>query len=133
VPTKRRERSTTVYRAEFLVCKCNIGILHKSGPLFRLNFLKGFGAAAKKKGDTGRASKLNGMIHKEDIQKWWRNINKSTCKARGSLRVALKVPSMGGGYNKFTTEQGVFNAVRPIILERFQSTLVAQCHQGFIF
>ncbi len=88
--------------------------------------MKGLVMAAKRKGDTVCASKITGIIQKEATQKRWRHINKSTGKARGSLTVAVKVPSVEGGYDKFTTKQGVFNAVSPIILERFQSALVAQ-------
>jgi hypothetical protein len=40
---------------------------------------------------------------------------------------------VGGGYKKITMKQGVFNAVSPIILVRFQSALVAQCHLGTFF
>jgi hypothetical protein len=49
------------------------------------------------------------------------------------LAVAVKVPTAEGGHIKYKTKDGVFEAVSPITQERFQSALVAQCHQGTFF
>ncbi len=73
------------------------------------------------------------MIQKEASRKWWRVINASTRRARGGLTVSMKIPMADGGHNKFRTRDGVFNAVSPIILERFQSALVVPCHRGIFF
>jgi hypothetical protein len=47
--------------------------------------------------------------------------------------VVVKVPTADGSYNEYNTKEGVYNAVSPIILEWFQSILVASCHQGKFF
>ncbi len=47
--------------------------------------------------------------------------------------VAVKVPTADGRPIKYKTKDGVLKAVSPIIQERFQSALVAQCHQGTFF
>ncbi len=47
--------------------------------------------------------------------------------------MAVKVPTTDGGHKEYKSKEGVFEAVSPIILERFQSTLVAQCHRGKFF
>jgi hypothetical protein len=119
--------------AEFLVCKHNIDILQKHSPHFRLKFLKGLVTKAKRRGDRLCASKVTGIIHKEATKKKWRRINWSTRKARGGLTLAVKVPTQDGRHNKYNTKDSVFGAVSPIILERFQSALVAQCHRGTLF
>ncbi len=85
------------------------------------------------KGDVVHASKVTGIIQKEVSRKLWRQINKSTCKFCGRLTVAVKVPTADGGHIKYKTKDGVFEAVSPIIQERFQLALVAQCHQGTFF
>jgi hypothetical protein len=120
-------------RTESLVCKLNIANLEKNGPLFRLNFLKGLVRSAKEMGDTVKASKISGIIQKEKMCKQWRRINRSTRKARGSLTIAVKVPTADGGVIEHKTKEGVKNALSPIILERFQSAMTAPCHQGTFF
>jgi hypothetical protein len=47
--------------------------------------------------------------------------------------VAVKVPTADGGHKEYKSMEGVFKAVSPIILEQFQSALVAQCHRGKFF
>ncbi len=116
--------TTDELRTEFFVCKQNIVILEKNGPLVVLE---------REGGDTDRALKISGIIQKENMQKMWRRINRSTRKAHGSLTVAVKFPTVDGGFNEFKTKEGVEGAVSPIILERFQLALVAPCHQGFFF
>ncbi len=66
------------------------------------------------------------------MKKQWRWINRSTCKARGSLTVRVKVPTFDGSHDKFKTKDS-FYAVSPILLERFQSALIAPCHREMIF
>ncbi len=78
-------------------------------------------------------SKITGIIEKEASRKLWRRINKSTPKACGGLTVAVKVPTPDGGYMEYKSKEEVFKAVSPIILEWFQSALVAQCHRGEFF
>jgi hypothetical protein len=75
--------------------------------------------------DVFRSSKITGIIEKEASRKLWRRINKSTRKARGGLTVAIKVPTADGGHMEYKSKEGVFEAVSPIILEWFQSALVA--------
>jgi hypothetical protein len=120
-------------KAEFLVCKYNIELLKKHSPYFRLKFLTSLVANATLKGNTTRTSKLTGVIQKERSRKRWGNINKTTRNACGSLTVVVRVPTADGGYNEYNTKEGVYGAVSPIILERFQSVLVAPCHQGNFF
>ncbi len=88
---------------------------------------------AKRHGDVFCISKISGIIEKEASRKLWRRINKSTRKAQGGLIVAVKVPTANGGHIEYKSKEGVFEAVSPIILERFQSALVAQCHRGKFF
>ncbi len=45
----------------------------------------------------------------------------------------MKVPTSDGGFDEFKTKEGVEGAVTPKIMERFQSALVAPCHQGSFF
>jgi hypothetical protein len=47
--------------------------------------------------------------------------------------VAVKVPTADGGLIEYKTRDGIFEAVSPIIHERFQLALVAQCHQETFF
>jgi hypothetical protein len=54
-------------------------------------------------------------------------------KPHGSLTIRVKVPTADGGHTKYKTKGGLFEAVSPIFLERFQSVLVAPCHQGTFF
>jgi hypothetical protein len=104
---------------EFYVCKQNIELLKKHSSYFWLEFLKSLVSTAKKQGETVRASKLMGMIQKEDSRKQWGNINQSTRKARGSLTVRVKVPTANGDHTEYKMKEGLFEAVSPIHLERF--------------
>jgi hypothetical protein len=88
---------------------------------------------AKHRGDVFCISKITGIIEKETSRKQWRRINKSTRKAQGGLTVAVKVPTADGGHMEYKSKEGVFEAVSPIILEQFQSALIAQCHRGKFF
>ncbi len=45
----------------------------------------------------------------------------------------MKVPIADGGFSEFTTKEGAFQAVSETLMERFQSALIAQCHQGTFF
>ncbi len=45
----------------------------------------------------------------------------------------MKVPISDRGFDEFRTKEGIEGAVTPIILERFQSALVALCHWGSFF
>jgi hypothetical protein len=117
-------------KTDFFVCKHNIKILKKNSPFFRLKFLKGLVKTAKHRGDVFCISKITGIIEKEASRNLWRRINKSTRKARGGLTVTVKVPTADGGHKEYKSKEGVFKAVSPIILERYQSALVAQCHRG---
>ncbi len=45
----------------------------------------------------------------------------------------VKVPTTNGGFEEFKTQDRVFRAVSATLEERFQSTLVAHCHQGTFF
>jgi hypothetical protein len=47
--------------------------------------------------------------------------------------VAVKVPIVDEGYNKFKMHERVFQAVSKTLVERFQSALVADCHRGTFF
>jgi hypothetical protein len=38
-----------------------------------------------------------------------------------------------GGHTKYKTKGGLFEAVSPILLKRFQSALVTPCHHGTFF
>ncbi len=55
------------------------------------------------------------------------------CKPWGNLINRVKVPTADGGHTKYKTKDGLFEAVSPILLERFQSALVAPCHWGTFF
>jgi hypothetical protein len=120
-------------RMEIFVCKQNIAILEKNCQYFHLQFLKSLVVLVREGGDTDRALKISGIIQKENMQKRWRRINRSTRKARRSLTVAVKVPTVDGGFDEFKTKEGIEGAVSPIILERFQPALVAPCHWGTFF
>jgi hypothetical protein len=67
------------------------------------------------------------------MKKRWNRINRSTSKAWGSLTLRVKVPTADGGHNEFKTKEGLFSAVSPILVERFQSALSAPCHRGTFF
>jgi hypothetical protein len=67
------------------------------------------------------------------MRKRWNRINKSTRKARGSLTLRVKVPTADGGHNEFKTKESLFSAVSPILVDRFQSALIAPCHRGTFF
>jgi hypothetical protein len=54
-------------------------------------------------------------------------------KRGGGLTVAVKVPTLDGGYEEFKTHDGVFQGVSCTLVERFQSALVANCHRGTFF
>ncbi len=47
--------------------------------------------------------------------------------------MAVKVPTLDGGSEEFKTKEGVFQAVSPILQERFQAALVAKCHCNTFF
>jgi hypothetical protein len=55
--------------AEFYVCKHNLALLEKHGPLLRFRFLKQLVTTAKKHGDTPWASNVTRIIQKEAIRK----------------------------------------------------------------
>jgi hypothetical protein len=67
------------------------------------------------------------------MKKQLNRINRSTCKARGSLTVRVKDPTLDGGYYEFKTQESSFTAVSLILLERFQLALIAPCHRGTFF
>ena len=67
------------------------------------------------------------------MRKRWNCINKSTCKAWGSLTLQVKFPTADGRHNEFKTKESLFSAVSPILVERFQLALIAPCHQGTFF
>ena len=60
-------------------------------------------------------------------------MNNSTGWKRGSLTIAVKVPTADGGVGEFKTKDGVFLAVSKTLTKRFQSSLVAQCHRGAFY
>jgi hypothetical protein len=120
-------------KTDFFVCKHNIKILEKNSPFFWLKFLKDLVKKAKHRWDVFCILKITGIIEKEASRKLWRRINKSTCKAQIRLTVAVKVPTVDGGHMEYKSKEGAFEAVSPIILEWFQSSLVAQCHRGKLF
>jgi hypothetical protein len=43
------------------------------------------------------------------------------------------VPTANSGHTEYKMKEGLFEAVSPILLERFQSALVAPCHKGTFF
>jgi hypothetical protein len=98
-----------------------------------LKFLKTVVKFAKAKGDTLQAVKVTGIIQKEAMRKQWRRINRSTRKVCGNLTIRVKVPTSNGGYTEYKTKGSLFKAISPILVERFQSALVAPCHQGTFF
>jgi hypothetical protein len=105
----------------------------KNSPFFRLKFLKDLVKSAKERGDKLRELKVTGIIQKEAMRKQWRWINRSTHKAQGSLTVWVKVQKLDGSHDKFKTKDSLFYSVSPILLERFQSALIAPCHRGTFF
>ncbi len=54
-------------------------------------------------------------------------------KKRGSLTIAVKVPTANGGVSEFKTKDGVFLAISKTLTKRFQSALVTQCHRGTFY
>jgi hypothetical protein len=120
-------------RTKFFVCQKNIELLTKNGPLFRLKHLQDLLKQLVQSGDSQRVSKITGIIQKEAMRKRWNCINRSTCKARGSLTLRVKVPAAYGGYDEFKTKESLFSAVSPILIERFQTALIAPCHRGTFF
>jgi hypothetical protein len=60
-------------------------------------------------------------------------VNRATRTARGGLTIAIKVPTFNGGADKFKTKDGIFRAVSPILVERFQMALTAKYHRGLFF
>ena len=107
-------------RTEFFVCQKNIELLTKNGPLFWLKHLQDLLKQLLQSGDAHRVSKIMGIIQKETMRKRWNCINKSTCKAWGSLTLQVKFPTADGGHNEFKTKESLFSAVSPILAERFQ-------------
>ena len=99
----------------------------------RRKFLKNLVAAAKRNGDAKRAIKLSGIIQKEASRKRWRQINRSTRSARGTLIMSVKVPTVDGGYQEFKSKDGVYKAVSATLVDRFQLALEAKCHHGTFF
>jgi hypothetical protein len=122
-----RQITSDEFKTEFFVCKHNIKLLQANSPYLQLKFLKSLDAKAKTS-DKTCASKVTGITQKDASRKQWRQINRSTHKACGSLTVAVKVPTADGGQNENKTKEGMFKAVTPILLEWIQSALVAQCH-----
>ena len=120
-------------RTKFFVCQKNIELLTKNGPLFQLKHLQDLLKQLLQSGDAHRVSKIMGIIQKEAMRKRWICINKSTCKAWGSLTLQVKFPTADGGHNEFKTKESLFSAVSPILVERFQLALIAPCHQGTFF
>jgi hypothetical protein len=108
-------------------------LLMKNGPFFWLKFLKTVIKSTKAKGDTLQAAKVTGIIQKEATQKQSRRVNRSIRKVHGNLTIRVKVPTSNGGYTEYKTKGSLFKAVSPILVERFQSALVAPCHQGTFF
>jgi hypothetical protein len=45
----------------------------------------------------------------------------------------VKVPIADRSFNKYKTQDGVFQAVSATLVERFQSALVVPCHCGKFF
>ncbi len=117
-------------RTEFFVCQKNIELLTKNEPLF---WLKHLFKQSLQSGNAHRVSKITGIIQKEAMRKRWNRINKSTRKAQGSLTLQDKVPTADGGHNEFKTKDSLFSAVSPILVDRFQSALIAPCHRGTFF
>ncbi len=120
-------------RMECFVCKQNLDHLAKHAPHYRHQFLKQLVTLAKLSGDHTRATKTTGLLQKEASRKRWQQVDNSTGKKRGSLTIAVKVPTADGGVDKFKTKDGMFLVVCKTLTKRFQSTLVAQFHQGTFY
>ena len=122
-------------KAEFFVCRQNLIALAKNGPYFRRKFLQGLCNEAKVKGERNHAAKISGILQKEASRKRWRQVNRTTRKARGGLTVAVNVPTTDneGGFHEYNTQEGVFQAVSATLAEKFQSALIAPCHRGKFF
>jgi hypothetical protein len=75
-----------------------------------------------------------GSFRRRPLENGGKGLTKSTGKARGSLTLAVKVPIADGGFSEFKTKKaGIFQAVSETLVERFQSALIAQCHQDTFF
>ncbi len=108
-------------------------MLTKNGPHFRLKHLQELASRSSSQGDLHRAAKITAIIHKEAVRKQWNRINGSTRKPRCSLTLRVKIPVEGGGHEEFKTKEGLFTAVSPVLVERFQAALIAPCHRGTFF
>jgi hypothetical protein len=122
---------------EFFICKRNVDFLVKHGPRMRCQFLNLLIKKAQRKGNQSQVTEIATILHQEKVKIHWRKINQSTCKPRGDLTVAVKLP-LGDGldpdeYTEYKTKEGIFWVVSRTLVERFQSALVAQCHQGTFF
>jgi hypothetical protein len=115
------------------VCKQNLDHLAKHGPHYCCQFLKQLVISAKLSRDHTCTTKITGLLQKEASRKRWQQVNNSTGKKRGSLTIAVKVPMANGRVDEFKTKDGVFFAVSKTLTKRFQSVLVAQCHQGTFY
>ena len=120
-------------RTEFLVCMHNIALLHRHSPYFHLKFLTSLVSDAALKGNVIKASKVTGVIQGEANQKRWQRVNRVTGKAWGGLMLSVKVPTDDGKHMEYSTKEGVYEAVSLVIRARFQSALIAPCHQGTFF
>ena len=120
-------------RTDFCVCQKNIELLTKNGPLFRMKHLQDLLKRSVQSGDAQRVSKIMGIIQKEAMRKRRNRINRSMHKARGSLTLRVKVPTADDRHDEFKTKESLFSAVSPILVERFQSALIAPCHRGTFF
>ncbi len=47
--------------------------------------------------------------------------------------MVVKTPTSSKGVDEFKTKEGIFHAVSATLVERFQSALIAPCHQGTFF
>ena len=82
------------------MCLHNIKLLERNSPNLRRKFLTTLVSNATRQGDTERASKVTGIIHREASQKRWKRVNKTVGKVRGGLTLSVKVPTADGGYNE---------------------------------
>ncbi len=120
-------------RMDFFVCKQNLDHLAKHGPHYCRQFLKQLVTLAKLSGDCTRTTKMSGLLQKEASRKRWQRVNNSMGKKRGSLTIAVKVPTADGKVDKFKTKDRVFLELSKTLTKRFQSALVAQCHRGTLY
>ncbi len=120
-------------RTEFYVCKHNLELLVKNGPHFCQKFLQGLVTSSKQRDDATQASKVVSILQKEASRKQWRQVNRTTCKAREGLTVVVKVSTANGVCEEFKTQDRVFQAVSVTLVDRFQLALVAHCHRSNFF